>query len=818
MQEPVLAKWLRWLTYATALVPLVVFSQFISPFHFGKVIVFRSIVQLMTALYVLLIWRDRSYLPKRSPILWAFVVFTAVFTLTSITGVAWLQSFWGTLERMGGLFTFWHYLVFAVIATAVLRTRRDWQTLLDLVISVGVVSALYGFLQRFNLAVIIGSDSRERIFGTIGNPALFAGYQILVAYLALTLAFIRRAVIVPPKRIAQAIGFGLGAAVLIGLLSNAFAWLSGLWVVPLGYAIYGVFLWMAESERGARWFYICAATLMFLAVFMTAVRGSILGVAVASLLFALLWSTLYRSKKAKNALLIGIGALAVFFVFAMAFRSTSFVQNSPYLSRVTDFSSSTFTVQTRFWAWQAGFEGWSENAKTVTLGWGPENFNIPFSKHFNPKFFTGPGSETFFDRAHNMFVEVTVTMGVLGILAYLSMFIALFWALIRLMRTPGDNRIIGIGFTTMIVAYIIHNCFIFDTSANYITFFTMLAFVVFASTRGLGEPESSKFEIRNSKLHLAKWTGTQKAGATVLTLAVVVGVYATNIRPSLANFATTRAIVAGWQGDWANAVNNYRQSIGYDAPGRYEFRDRFAQYLLETSNATDISKVPDFQSVTLEAIADVQQNIVENPDDYLPYLYISRLYIILGKNDKKSPYNDKALEYSMAALKISPTFVRTLYEVAQAYINKGDLPAALQWFTKAKDLNPTVGGTWWYMGIVQYQIAANAKDNAGIKQAVGYLTTAVQKGYGLSESDSQKLVSAYAQEGDVADAVPVLEQMTKNYPTNSQYWGSLATAYAQMGRTQDAITAARKVYELSSGDAQTQAQAEQFIKSLGGTL
>jgi tetratricopeptide (TPR) repeat protein len=201
----------------------------------------------------------------------------------------------------------------------------------------------------------------------------------------------------------------------------------------------------------------------------------------------------------------------------------------------------------------------------------------------------------------------------------------------------------------------------------------------------------------------------------------------------------------------------------------------------------------------------------------LPYLYISRLYIILGKSDKKSAYNDKALEYSMAALKISPTFVRTFYEVAQAYINKGDLSAALEWFTKAKDLNPNVGDTWWYMGIVKYQIAANANDNAGIKQAVGYLTTAVQKGYGLSESDSQKLVSAYAQIGDIADTVPVLEQMTKNYPTNSQYWGSLATAYAQTGRVQDAITAARKVLELSSGDAQTKAQAEQFIRALGGT-
>lgn len=814
MQEPQLAKWLRGLIYASAFIPLVIFAQFISPFHFGKVMVFRSIVQIMLGGYLLLIWRDRSYIPKSNPITWAFLAFTIVFTLTSITSVAWLQSFWGTLERMGGLFTFWHYFAFYLIAVSVMRTRRDWQILLDLVISVGVVSALYGYLQRFDITTIIGSGARQRIFGTIGNPALFAGYQILVAYLALTLVFIKRTMIVPSKS-AITVGIGLGAAVLVGLLSNIIPWLGGLWVVPLGYAIYGVLLWIAGSERGARWFYICASGLTFLAVMMTAVRGSLLAIAVASLVFALLWSTLYRSRKAKNALLGGIAALAVFVVLAMALRSTSFVQNSPYLKRVTDFSAQTTTVQTRFWAWSAGFKGWGENVKTVTVGWGPENFNIPFSKYFNPKFFTGPGAETFFDRAHNMFVEVLVTMGALGLLAYLSMFAMLFWMLIRMMRFSDERRIIGIGFTAMTVAYLIHNAFIFDTSANFITFFLLIAFVAHIAMRGLND---SNLEPRISNLRSISWTGGQKMIATILAFGAVITVYATNIRPAVANFATTRAIVAGWQGDWATAVAKFRQSIAYDTPGRYEFRHRFAQYLLGVSTSEDVSRVSDFQPVAIGIIADIDKNIAENPMDYLPYLYQSRLYIMLGKNDAKSAYNDKALEKSMKALEISPTFVRTYYEVAQAYINKGDLSTALQWFVKAKDLNPNVGTTYWYMGIVRYQIAAKTEDMKGIKEAVGYLTTAVERGYGLSESDGQKLVSAYAQIGDIAHAIPVLEQMTKDYPTKSQYWGSLATAYAQTGRKEEAISAARKVLELSAGDPATKAEAEQFIRSLGGTI
>ncbi|MEK9209082.1 MAG: O-antigen ligase family protein [Patescibacteria group bacterium] len=761
MSEPALAKWLRWLIYASALVPLIIFSQYMSPFHFGKVVVLRSIVQVMVALYLLLIWRDRSYLPKGHLIVWAFVAFTAAFTLTSITSIAPMQSFWGTLERMGGLFTFWHYLVFFMIAISVMRSSRDRQILLDLMIAAGAASAIYGFLQKTDWSFILGSGGRSRIFGTLGNPALFAGYQILVAFLALTLSFMRR------------------------------------------------------TSKNWRIWYWGAGGLMLLAALSTAVRGSLIGIAVGALLWALLWSVLNRSKRAKIALLTGLSGLVAFVFLGIMFRNTSLVQHSSYLNRVTDFSSSTFTVKTRFWAWSAGLKGWSENPKTIALGWGPENFNVPFSKYFNPKFFTAPGAETFFDRAHNMFMEVLVTMGLVGTFSYIGIFVALFWTLAKMMRVSGDERAIAIGFTAMTVAYIIHNAFIFDTSANFLTFFMILAFVTNIAQRGL---DDGKLQATNYKLQARKrWTGPQVTVAMVMGIVVVATVYATNVRPSLANYASTRAIVAGWQGDWVGAVNKYREAIDYDTPGRYEYRHRFAQYLLEVSGSPDIAKVPNFHEVMLQAISDVKNNVAENPQDYLPHLYLSRLYITLGKDSSKSLYNDLALQESARALEISPTFVRTYYEVAQAYINKGDLENAFIWFEKAQKLQPDVAVTYWYMGTVRYQIAAKSQDIAGTKEAVGYFSAALEKGYSLTEGDAQKLVNAFLQVGDMKSVVAVFQNLTVSFPAKSQYWSSLATAYVKIGRIQDAISAARKVIELSSGDAATQAEAEQFIRALGGT-
>ena len=118
-------------------------------------------------------------------ILYLFAGWTLFFGITTVTSVNPYLSFWGSLERMGGLWTFLHYLVYFVILISVFRTKEDWFRLLKVVVFVGVLSALYGFGQKTNISFFIGSGGRERIFGTIGNAALFAGYQIVNLFLAL---------------------------------------------------------------------------------------------------------------------------------------------------------------------------------------------------------------------------------------------------------------------------------------------------------------------------------------------------------------------------------------------------------------------------------------------------------------------------------------------------------------------------------------------------------------------------------------------------------------------------------------------------------
>jgi len=134
-----LAKIVKFGVYSIAFIPLIIFSDFLSPFHFGKVIILRSIIEVLAVFYLILILSPggKSYLPPKSRILWAFVAFAGIFGLTTLTSINSFQSFWGNLERMGGFFTFAHYLVLFIIASAVLRTKEDWIRMIQITLFVG---------------------------------------------------------------------------------------------------------------------------------------------------------------------------------------------------------------------------------------------------------------------------------------------------------------------------------------------------------------------------------------------------------------------------------------------------------------------------------------------------------------------------------------------------------------------------------------------------------------------------------------------------------------------------------------------------------
>ncbi len=750
-----LGKILKYFVYISAFMPLIIFSEFMSPFHFGKVTIFRVAVEVMAVIYVMLVLKDRSFLPKLNNLFWTVTLFMLTFGLATLTSVIPYQSFWGTLERMGGLFSFIHFWAFFVISAAVMREKENWITFVKLSIFTSLLSSLYGFLQKTDLEWVIGSGGRSKIFGTIGNPALFAGYIIVNLFLALMMAFRKQTTRV---------------------------WRNvSIWIVILN----------------------------ALAVYLTGVRGSALAVVISLPLFGFLYAINFGSAKVRKATISFL--VLIFMITAGLFmlRDTDFVKTNQYLSRYSDISPTTFTVKTRFWAWRAGFQGLADSFKYVIVGYGPENFNVPFSKHFYPKFFRGIGSETLFDRAHNQFLEVLFTMGVIGFAAYLSIFYFAFKNLrpknIPASLDKNESIVLRIGLLTTLVAYMIHNAFIFDSSANFLVFFLVLGFINFLNLRQSAElqksPQASKVDVRplvrSKVLPLAIGGGL---GIFVLILA-----YYTAVLPTKANFATTRAIVESWNSRHDIAVEKFKVALSYDTFGKYEIRHRYAQYALERNNNRKLDEKITSQLVL--AAEGALRNAQEFPDDYLPYLYASRAYILLGRESPKSEFNELALENSRKALELAPTFVRTYYEVAQAYLNQKNYSKAIANFQKAVDLNPDVSLSWWYLGVTLFE----SGDQPGGIQTI---RIAINRGheYYHSETDLLRVIKIFFSVKDFEMVAIAYEYLLKIQPENPQYHASLAVAYSEIGEIDKAVIEAKAAAKI---DPTFEAEARAFVGSRG---
>ncbi len=761
MQNSKLATFLKYGIYSLGLMPLIVFSEFLSPFHFGKVIVFRAVVEILGLFYLVLILRDRTYLPRLNFIFWTITGFTLAFGLTTLTSLDVYQSFWGTLERMGGWFTFLHFWLFFVMAVGVLKKQEDWITFIKISVVASFLSTIYGFLQKTDFKGVVGSGGRARIFGTIGNPALFAGYELWNVFFALFLIF-----------------------------------------------------WGKVTKNG-KFFYAVVFFLNLLAVFSTAVRGSLLAAVVALAFFSFLFTYLGGAKKVRRLMIGGVVLLILSELFLIINHNADFVKDSPYLSRLADVSLDTRTVNTRFWAWQAGLDGWNDNVRTTLLGWGPENFNLPFSKHFNPKFYLGPGSETLFDRGHNMFVEVLVTMGLLGFASYLAVFGAIFWGLRRVFKQASTSREVKIAVAALasgLVAYLIHNFFIFDTSTNFLVLFIALGFIYhLVQSLNVPVPEASVFKA-NKKGGTPVYTPVMTGLMAIPILLVIYSFYQTTVEPVRANYATTRAIVASWKGDHLGAIDKFREAMAYKTFGEYDIRHRYAQYMMENITAVTkkVSQEKLFgpeprQELLLSAIEEVQKNIRSSDKDYLPHLYISRAYIILGKDDSKSEYNDLALKHSLRALEIAPDFIRTYFEVAQAYLNKKDNLRAAEYFQRAAELNPEVGLSYWYWAATEFEMGNTDKGWELIKKAESAR-------YSASEVDYSRLLGIYVAKNDFKKIAEIYEHIIDRGSKDPEDYASLAVAYQKIGNIDGAEKMARWAAEL---DPSFTAEAKRFVESLG---
>jgi len=678
-KDKFLHKFLRYGLLLAVFVPLVIFRNNFSVFNFGKVIVFRTLIEILLVVYVILAVRYEEFRPwprladfKKLKSLFGpqYIIFTALslftlsFLVSTFLGVNWHKSFWGEWERMGGLFSWLHYYAFFIMLVSVFKKREDWLNILWLSIFAAVVSSFYGFLQKGESLSIVGaSPERGRILGTLGNAAAFAGYLLFNFYFALYLFFVSKS-----KKT---------KAILIIIC-----------------AIFGI------------------------AIYLTVVRGAVLALAV-SILY-LVFSILYtryrgqgiRNKKIRFSAIALVLIVVLFAGFYLASRA-DFVRQNPTISRLVNFSLEDSTIKNRLIIWGVGLEG--IKAKPV-FGWGPEGFEPVFALFYNPAIFHGTGTNVF-DRAHNIFIDTAVAQGLLGLATFLFLWFAFAKSIFGNFKSGKISWGEASAFAALVVAYFINNFFFFDLSSGYI----MLA-ILFGFTHMLANEKMETHDDRQPRSETIKFK-LRYYHAALLIAAMSALAYWANIRPALANYYSTRGYVALYNArkyagserfkkDYDQGILYFKKAIGLSGWSRSDVLRKFSESFTDTTSLLvgkmqeeDLKRDGEFLVENLAK--DREQRNLEFPS-YIYEYKTERLLALYVNPDLFNDIRAKQLE----AIKKFPNVVELYYDLAESnyYLKKYDEYIAAS--ERAYELNPTVMETKFILGqaLAVYGAGNDAKE------------------------------------------------------------------------------------------------------------
>jgi len=417
-----------------------------------------------------------------------------------------------------------------------------------------------------------------------------------------------------------------------------------------------------NSKKNIQVFSIVSLILMVISMWSNGARAATASFFGGIILIGLLYLAFKSGKKYLNiigrASIIG-GIILGIVLGSFVFKEGSFVQNK-FIE---------LTTKSRLVVWDSALKGVPDR---LFFGHGPENFDFVFLKSFNPCMFLSEcGGEIWFDRAHNIVIDILVNTGIIGLLAYLFLFISVFLLLFKKYFKDKEISFWTFAiFSSLLVAYFVQNLTVFDMISSYLVFFLVLAFVASLGNK-TGEEvcyESKPFAI------------------TFVLLLFLISFFSYVVGPVKTEKEIIYALASKTPEE---RLLNYKKALKDSPMGDYQIREFFAQ------NTLDLLKDPK-QTITgaqakeeLEfLIEELEKTREDNPLDFRNTMKLGELYGRLYFIDKEVIIlAEKRLE---EAITISPTNQQGYWQLAQIKTFKNDFATALTLTKQAIALDPRV--------------------------------------------------------------------------------------------------------------------------------
>lgn len=595
-------KFLRGVMYAClAIIPFLAFyvagfgfgvdwNSMLFPYITGKNFAFRILVEIAAAAWIMLMILDKNFRPKKSALLWIYGTFVFVLLLADIFSVDPLRSFFSNYERMEGFSSHAHLFLYFLMLITLFKDKASWAKYKFILFLSNIPVLLLSLLQLLGLPNFAPMKYLPALRDAIGSK--FA-----------------------PSQGGVQLDASLGNSTYLAI-----------------YAVFFIFLFVLayienkkEKNANNNWVYLLMALLNLVVLFYTQTRGAQVGFAAGvfvSALIILIGSRKFKDLKNKRRVSLAIVVLVVLgYVGLVAFGNTSFIQNSSTLSRLSKIStfanpttlvstfsklkaelynpSSTYeslmsisgdgTFTSRLLNIKMSLEGFKERP---ILGWGQDNYYHVFSKYNDARMYA---QEPWFDRSHNVFMDWLIAAGALGLIAYLALYVGAIW----MMWFSKGGRAHKSSFdfieksllTGLLIAYFIHNIFVFDNLISYLLFFIVLAFI------------ASKYSVRKEVKGAEKLSNSEAKSKMILfgpvvLLALLAGLYLLNIKYIEAN----RNIIRGLspkavEGEdpvttLGRSLVSFKKAIAAGGIAQMESREQLSQTALGLYNEIATAQIP----------------------------------------------------------------------------------------------------------------------------------------------------------------------------------------------------------------------------------
>ena len=728
--------WLRWSVIGGVLliffVPLFVANTLFFPFISGKGFAFRILVEIVFALWAILALRDPSVRPKQSWLLYALGAFLVSIGISALLAVNPDKAFWSNFERMEGWISIAHLVAYFTVVFSMFTNEKNWKILWNTTIAVSVIEGGYGLLQLMGMLTI--NQGGVRVDGTFGNATYLAIYMVFSFFITLLAAH---------------------------------WWARG----------------KSAMSRALLGWYGLAALLQLVMIYHTATRGAQIGLVGGLFLTALIF--VFSAKDNPTLRKWGIGVIVGFLVLGGAFvavRNAPFVQNSQVLSRLAGIATphSLFAqLSTRSEIWSMALQGVAERP---IFGWGQEGFNYVFNKYYDPSLYA---QESWFDRAHDEFIDWLIAGGIVALFLYLSLFAIALWYLWR--PSNAFTSVERALFTGLLAAYVLNNIVVFDNLLSYILFFTVLAYIAYRANTSSVTPPPSMPATPVSE-------GAQSIAIPAVVIAMAVVFYFVNVPGITTASSLIQGLSSHPEGITAN-LEYFKKAVasaGSSGMGLQEVREQLVQFALQVKslNAGDAA----FQQKVAQYAADqMQEQVKATPND-------ARIRVFFGSYLRQFGQNDAARVQLLAAHDLSPHKQAILFELGALELSTGNAAQAMIWLKEAYDLAPTF-------------------DTARLTYAAGAIRTGdkalasslLMPRYNSVTPDDDTILNAYVSIKDYPSIIAILTARVAKSPDSYQAHVQLGAGYLESGNRAGAIAELKKAIALNPSFA---AQGQSYIDAI----